>query len=656
MKIKIAQIVGLNTDQTAAQVLSQTVDEEVFLAVLDLTCDDAFTRGRSALSELADAYFEAEGSTSEKLSKIFEDALKKFADSSFDLVLAVIAGKILYLTGKGDVEVYLKRLNKLTPLLSIGSEKQLISGFVEEGDKILLSTKSLVTFLGDDLEQALGLPLDAFEDEVSSKVGARPLPIAQVQVEEQNEEVEDGETEDESQEKEPVEEVAEEGSYHEEAEQSGSSAAGHEAMAALAVEIESPADQVQQAIPPLPQEEQNEDVPLAPQYEEVSSGGGHAKFLAPVKQLSKIIPKSGRGRLIFALVLLLIVGGGIGFKYKTKKDKERQDQFNASMQSAKDDFAAAKGLSSLTPSEAKAKLDAAKNEVAAALKLEPGSSEAKDLQNQINGQSSSILQESAAKEFPVFLDLGLIKKNFQASGMSLSDGKLLILDPAVKTLVVIDVAKKSNQILAGSEQLGDAQFASLNGDLGFIYSKDKGVLRVDTTNKKVTTPAKVDKEWGSISDIYGFGSNIYLLDAGNNQIWKYVPTTEGYSDKREYFTKDTKVSLADSLRMQIESSVYILKKGGEMLRFTKGVKDNFSYSGLDKGVKDPKSFFVSSDTDNLYLLDSGNSRLLILTKTGEYKGQISGDKFATATDLVVDEKAKLVYLLDGGKIYTVNLQ
>ena len=108
--------------------------------------------------------------------------------------------------------------------------------------------------------------------------------------------------------------------------------------------------------------------------------------------------------------------------------------------------------------------------------------------------------------------------------------------------------------------------------------------------------------------------------------------------------------------MQIESSVYVLKKEGEMLRFTRGDKDNFSYEGLDKPVKDPKSFFVSSDTDNLYLLDSGNSRLLILTKTGVYKGQISGDKFAQSSDLVVDEKGKKVYLLDGGKIFQVDLK
>ena len=47
---------------------------------------------------------------------------------------------------------------------------------------------------------------------------------------------------------------------------------------------------------------------------------------------------------------------------------------------------------------------------------------------------------------------------------------------------------------------------------------------------------------------------------------------------------------------------------------------------------------------------------MTLTKTGAYKGQISGDKFATATDLVVDEKNKKVYLLEGSKIFQVELK
>ncbi len=603
MKLKIAQVIGLNTDQQASQVISTIRDaDNAFFAVLTLTCDDAFTKGRQILSDLSDFYFDFEGSTSEKLTATFVEADKKLTTENLSLSLAAISGKVLYLIGKGELQMYLKREDNLSALLSVGSSGQIISGFLSQGDRLLFTTKTLIDFLGSDLSKSMDLPIDEFEEEITGRIGVTPL----------------------------------EGS----------------GLAGLAIEIEKEVDDGE-IIPGLSKEELpvfNNPAKSAV-LKEIS-----VSLFKKILLLKAYFPKSNRGRLIIAVVLILIIALGVGYKYKLSKDKQRNAQFSQSLQAAKDDFNAAKSLSTLNPKEAKERLDLAKKEISTALSLKPKDTDAGDLKKQIESDSSSILQQVSLSDFPLFLDMDLVKKNFRATRMSLSGSKLLLLDPAVKTLVVLDLAKKSNQILAGADQLGEANFVSLNGGLAFIYSKDKGILKIDTTNQKLTTVAKTDPDLGSIADIYGFAGNIYLLDSLKSAIWKYLPTTDGYSDKRAYLTSGTKVDLSNSLRMQIESSVYVLKSGGEIVRFTRGVKDNFGLEGLDKGVKDPKSFFVSSETDNLYVLDSGNSRMLILTKTGSYKGSISGDKFGSASDLVVDESAKKVYLLDGSKIYTVDLK
>lgn len=605
MRLKIAQVIGLNTDQKAAQVTSSLRDDNSFLSVLQITSDDAFTKGRQILSGLEDFYFEAEGNISEKLNATFKEAeSKSLKGLEFDLLLAVIAGKVLYLIGRGQVEVYLKRGDKLSPLLSVGAPMQLVSGFLQDGDRLMFSTGSLITFLGPELEKALNLPIDTFEEEVGSKIGAAsPVPDGTGQ-----------------------------------------------GLAALAVEVteESP------EITPIDQEEQ-----LVEQYSDTQPNNlknALGKVVGLLKVWIGYFPKSGKARLVVAVILILIIGSGVGYQIKVSRDKKTQAEFNRLMQEAKDAFEGAKGLASLNPADAKTKLDSSKDLVNKALSLKPKSADAGNLKARIESESPSILQQSSVSDFPVFLDLDLIKKNFRAVQMSLSKGKLLLLDPSTKTLVTVDLDKKSNEILAGSEKLGEATFASLNGGLAFVYSGDKGFLKVDTTNSKITTVAKSDKEWGEIKDIYGFAGNVYALDTGKNMIWKYLPAADGYSDKREYLNSNTKADLGAAIRMQIESSIYVLKSGGEILRFTKGEKDNFSFSGLPEGVKDPKSIFTSSDTENLYVLDSGNSRLVILTKIGAYKGQITGSKFATATDLVVDELDKNVYLLEGSKIYSVDLK
>lgn len=606
MKLKIAQVVGLNTDQKAAQVTSSQRGENTFLAVIDLISDDAFTKGRQILSELVDFYFDFEGTPAEKLTATFTEAEKKMPEGAeFNLCISTICGKVLYLIGKGQVEVYLKRENKLSALLSIGSPSQLISGFVSPSDRLFFSTSSLTAFLGTDLDKSLELPIEVFEEEVGSKIGGSDL-------DKQN-------------------------------------------LAALMIEVaeESPQVDAFSSQEDLSFEEEKPSVRMP-------SIKIKEKALYLIKKLSVYFPKSGRGRLIIAVVLLVVILLGVGYKYKLGRDQKIKTQFNQAFQQARDDFNAAKGLINLNPAEAKNKLDSAKSNINKALLLSKDSS-ALDLKKQIENETPNILQQSSIDNFPLFLDLDLVKKNFRATQMSLSKDKLLILDPAVKTLVLIDLSKKSNKILAGSEQLGDAVFASLNGGLAFVYSQDKGVSKIDTVSSKLTIISKKDSGWGKIQDIYGFSGNVYLLDKGNServegQIWKYLPASAGYSDKREYLSKTTKADLSSTLRMQIESSVYLLKSSGEILRFTKGEKDNFSLSGLPSNIKDPKSIFTSSDADNLYVLDSGNSRMLILTKTGGFKGEISGAKFASATDLVVDEVGKKVYLLEGSKIYSVDLK
>lgn len=611
MKLKIAQVIGLNTDQKAAQVTSSQREDSAFLAVLILVSDDAFTKGRQFLSELEDYYFEAEGSIAEKLTHTFKQAEEKMVSADFSLCLAAIVGKALYILSKGQVEVYLKREEKLSPLISLGAASHLISGFIKDGDKILFSTSSLVSFLGDDLGKSLNLPVEMFEEEVEGKIGLSDLE--------------------------------------------------NEGLAALAVMATNPEEAIDVTLP-VEHKDDGAEEELAPIAEGTDeplvdpSRKPIKKFLSLLKFSHKYFPKSGRSKLIVAVILIVIIVAGVGYKYKTSQDQKMQSQFNQLIQEAKDDFSGAKGLSSLNPAEAKDKLESAVNKVKQATVLKPQDTIAQELMKQIENDKDSILQQSTVSSFPEFLDLDLIKKNYRASQMSLAGNKLLLLDPGLKTLVVIDLAKKSNQILAGSEQLGDAVFASLNGAVAFVYSKDKGLIKVDTTNSKVSTISKKDSSWGKIADVGGFTGNAYLLDSGNNQIWKYLPATDGYSSAREYLSKTIKADYSLAIKMQIDSSIYVLKSNGDINKYTKGEKDSFSVQGLSQGLSNPKSFFTSSDVDKVYVLDSGNSRLVILDKTGKFESEIKGAKFATSSDLVVDEISKKIYLLEGSKIYSADLK
>lgn len=531
MKYQVARAVGLNSDQRASLAISVPKDSEnLFLAVLQLTSDDAFTRGRQLLSDLSDNFFEEDGSPPGRLTAIFQKAKQSLQDlNEYSLLLAAVSGKILYLISQSQVKVFLKRQDKFLSLLEEGNN-QIISGFLEDGDRVFLSTAVLADFLKDDSKSLLELPLPQWEEEVNARLT--------------------GQTDD---------------------------------LAGLVLDIETEEEITVPAVDMTP-----EDVPATP------------KLNIKMPNLSFL---AGRAKPIIGAVLLLIIILGVGLNIKNVREKDSRKAR---------DFESKQGTPSSTPAYERA-------------------------------------------EFQEYLSLDLIKQGFTARNLSLSNKKILLLDPNAKTLVALNLDKKSNQIIAGKDKLGEAKLASLNGNLAFVFSEDKGVLRVDSENQKVAVVAKIDKEWGEIVDIYGFAGNVYLLDKAG-QIWKYLPITDGYSDKRVYLNEGVKANFASAKKMQIESSVYVLKPGGEILRFTKGAGDFFSLGGLGQPLKEAKTFFASSEVDNLYILDADNARLLVISKVGLFQKEYRGDKFATASDLVVDEKDKKVYLLEGNKIYTMELR
>lgn len=574
-----------------------------------MVCDDAFTTGRQILSEVEDLYQESEETGAKRLDAAFTQALQKLSEvERFDLTLASVSGKVLYLVNRGTNAVFLKRQNKLSNLVAVAPHSQVISGFVQEGDRLLFATENLVNFLGEELGQNLKLPIEVWEEETSNKITSTTRDSA------------------------------------------GLAALVLDVTVDLKQQMEDSLTGINPQIPTL-----NDLPPEA----KVKLGNLKLRVQEVIGQLlsllSRAIPRTKKVRFAIGIILLIVIISGVGLQYKRNLDRQKEQSFEKFLQQAKDDFALAQSLSKLNPDETKSKLDSANLSLDEALKLKSDSAQAQDLKKQISQQSESILQQFNASQASLFLELDLIKKGLKSSQMSLIGTNLVILDPDTKTLVTIDIAKKSNKILAGEDGLGQAKYFSVSGSFVYVYSEDKGVVRVELASQKATSVAKKDPDLADAADIAGFGSNVYVLDAGGSQIWKYVPTGGGYTDKGKYLTS-TKVDLAGAKRMQIESSVYVMKEDGEILRFTKGVQDNFALSGLDKGIKNPASFFTSQDVDNVYILDTGNSRLVVVDKTGNFKSQYQGDKFAIASDVAIDETAKKAYLLEGGKIFTTDLK
>jgi hypothetical protein len=145
------------------------------------------------------------------------------------------------------------------------------------------------------------------------------------------------------------------------------------------------------------------------------------------------------------------------------------------------------------------------------------------------------------------------------------------------------------------------------------------------------------------------------LDKDGKQINKFVQTADGFA-KGNYFSGGVTPDLSSSSSITIDGSIWILFKEGVIQKFTKGKTDSFAVLGLDKGLSGPTRIFTTVDFTNLYILDLGNSRIVVLDKNGTYKAQYQAAVIKTATDFEVSETNKKVFVLSSSKIYQIDLK
>ncbi|HYM65222.1 MAG TPA: hypothetical protein VES68_01950 [Candidatus Sulfotelmatobacter sp.] len=192
-------------------------------------------------------------------------------------------------------------------------------------------------------------------------------------------------------------------------------------------------------------------------------------------------------------------------------------------------------------------------------------------------------------------------------------------------------------------------------DKNIFALTDSSVLSfaLDGTGKKSIIDNNSD--WSKVGGLSNYFGNIYILDKKQNQILKYVAASSGFG-KANYFSSDTNPDFSKAVSMAIDSSVYVLSSDGTIAKFTKGKSDNFTLSGLDKSFSSPTSIFTNADLGNIYILDKGNSRIVVLNKSGKYQTSYQASVIKSAKDFDVLEKDKKIYVLSSGKLFEIDLK
>lgn len=293
--------------------------------------------------------------------------------------------------------------------------------------------------------------------------------------------------------------------------------------------------------------------------------------------------------------------------------------------------------------EAKAEYEKVKKEVG-----DKRPNELKELESTIQAKEGSIVKKEE-KSFDEFYDLALEDKDATGKRIYLDGENAAILDSENGAVYVLSLPKKSIEKNSSGEVKG-ANLVALYEDNIYVVKAGTGVFNFTSETK--TAKVIEAKDWGDIVDVHMYGGNLYLLDQGKDEIYKYIPVADGFSDKSSYFASGQSVDLGSASSLAIDSSVYIAI-GDVVAKYTSGSREDIKTDFPDEDVTLDK-VYTNADIEKVYAWNKAAGSIYILGKNGAYEKQVKSSILTKADDFTVFEDA--AYILSGQKIYKMNLK
>ena len=173
-------------------------------------------------------------------------------------------------------------------------------------------------------------------------------------------------------------------------------------------------------------------------------------------------------------------------------------------------------------------------------------------------------------------------------------------------------------------------------DKRYVGITSGGVWSGSSDEQKIVIPT--DEEWGEISQIATFGNNIYLLDRGQGEIWKYAAIDAGYGERKRWFGAGIVLDLSRVVDWVVDGDIWLLTSSGKLEKYSRGAPAKFALTGFPSnsdtgGFLDPIA--VTIVDEKVYVLERGAKRVVSLDMNGQYLEQYVSEDFGRASDLMV---------------------
>lgn len=268
----------------------------------------------------------------------------------------------------------------------------------------------------------------------------------------------------------------------------------------------------------------------------------------------------------------------------------------------------------------------------------------------LNSQLNNILSKTGAPETfaPEFLyDTSNIISSPQFQKIIFNDNKIYLLDSQNGRIDYFDIAAKSTKSVLISPNIKSAINIAFDKINLYLINKDS----INLVEKNNLTP-KYDFAKDKIYpvDFRLWNGAAYVLDSEANTIWKFSPSSTGFSKPQNWLKNDAKLD-SNSVSLAINGQVWVLHQNGSITPYLSGVKTEFKPNQASTFTQ-TNHLDVTLEKDLIAFVDNENI-VYIYQKTGELLSKYNLGNLKV-NDLAFNEATNSIYLLcSDQKIYFI---
>jgi len=167
--------------------------------------------------------------------------------------------------------------------------------------------------------------------------------------------------------------------------------------------------------------------------------------------------------------------------------------------------------------------------------------------------------------------------------------------------------------------------------------------------------------WQDPRAVAVYNRDLYILDAGANEIWRYQAAESSYPNTPQRYFTDVLPELSDAVDMQIDTNgnIYVLHTGGRISKYFFGRPEPYDLQGLPQPLTRPTALFLNLSLFDRSLLiadpgSPGGGSLYSTSLTGTFLANYKGSDSAVFNALsgaYNQDNPPYIYVTSGNRLY-----